>query len=257
MMKKINIRTIIVSILVLAVGFSVGASSVNALSAEGESLLSNLAEAGSITGININKTTTAAPGYSEGAEADLAAFLKKINFDYDEFKIIELTDYVINRNGTFEKWIQINYGDDVQVPASVKQMSSSDLVIFLMSNKFDPGYTVATTTGYVFDDYEEETTSVYQEDISDSADETVSSEDKEDISEDVSGENELTLLKGDVNFDGFITAADARLALRASAKLTTLDLWQYYAADVSNDNSVTAKDARSILRYSAKLITHF
>lgn len=255
-MKKFNIRIIIASMLILAVGFSVGASGVSALSAEGESLLSNLAQAGSLTGIDIgiNKTTAAAPGYSEGAEADLEAFLKKINFDYDEFKIIDLTDYVINRNGTFEKWIQYHYGNDVQVPASVKLMTSSELVLFLMNNKFEPEKTTVTTTGYVFDDSEEVTTAV-KEEFSENDEETFSCE---DASEDVSGnENELNLRKGDVNFDDFITAGDARLALRASAKLITLDPRQYFVADVTGDGTVTAKDARTILRYSAKLITHF
>jgi hypothetical protein len=257
MMKKVNIRTIIASVLMLTVGFAFGASGVSALSAEGESLLSNLAAAGSLTGIEIlNKTTTSAPQYSEGAQADLAAFLKKINFDYDEFKIIDLTDYVINRNGTFEKWIQNNYGTDIQIPASVKLMSSSDLVIFLMSNKFDPEFTVSTTTRYVFDDSDDETTTLAGEENSDfSEDESFS---YEDITEDFSeNENELKLLKGDVNSDGFITAGDARLALRASAKLITINSEQTFAADVSNDGVVTAKDARTILRYSAKLITHF
>lgn len=42
-MKKINIRMMIASMLILAVGIAAGASSVSALSAEGESLLSNLA----------------------------------------------------------------------------------------------------------------------------------------------------------------------------------------------------------------------
>ena len=256
-MKKINIRMMIASMLILAVGIAVGASSVSALSAEGESLLSNLAQAGSVTGIDFGKTTTAAPGYSEGAEADLEAFFEKINFDYDEFKIIDLTDYVINRNGTFEKWIQYNYGDDVQVPSSVKLMSSSELVLFLMSNKFEPEKTTVTTTGYIFEDSEEETTTAVKEEFSEDYEETFS---YEDVSEDVPGsknENELNLRKGDVNFDDFITAGDARLALRASAKLITLDPRQYYVADVSEDGTVTAKDARTILRYSAKLITHF
>ncbi len=256
-MKKINIRIIIVSILILTVGFTLGASGVSALSAEGESLLSNLAVAGSLTGIDIlNKTTTSAPQYSEGAQADLAAFLKRINFDYDEFKIIDLTDYVINRNGTFEKWIQNNYGSDVQVPVSVKSMSSSELVLFLMSNKFDPENAVSTTTRYVFDDSDDETTTFVQEENSDCGEDESFS--YEDIPEETSAnENELKSRKGDVNFDGFITAGDARLALRASAKLVTLDSRQYYVADVTDDGYVTAKDARTILRYSAKLITHF
>lgn len=249
-MKKINIRILIVSIVILIIGSSLGAAGVSALTPEGESLLSNLAQAGSVTiDLGINKTTTVPAGYSEGAQADLAAFLKKINFDYDEMKIIDLTDYVINRKGTFEKWIQINYGADIEVPASVRSMSSSELVIFLMSNKFDPDFTISTTTRYVFDDSEEETTTAVTED--DSADESFPDE---ELSK---NENAPELKKGDVNGDGSVTAGDARIALRASAKLTTLDSAQKYVADVTGDGFVTAKDARMILRYSAKLITSF
>lgn len=59
--------------------------------------------------------------------------------------------------------------------------------------------------------------------------------------------------KGDVNGDGKITASDARLALRISAKLDTPDEKTMLAADVNGDNKVTASDARKILRHSAKL----
>lgn len=61
--------------------------------------------------------------------------------------------------------------------------------------------------------------------------------------------------KGDVDGDGKITAADARLALRAAAKLTTLTKAQLEAADLTNDGRVTAEDARKILRVAAKLET--
>lgn len=54
--------------------------------------------------------------------------------------------------------------------------------------------------------------------------------------------------KGDVNGDGKITAADAREALRASAKLETLSEKQKQAADVNCDGKVTAADAREILK---------
>lgn len=57
----------------------------------------------------------------------------------------------------------------------------------------------------------------------------------------------------DVNGDGNITAADARLALRASARLATLGGDSFTAADVNHDGNVTASDARLILRKSAKL----
>ena len=59
-------------------------------------------------------------------------------------------------------------------------------------------------------------------------------------------------MSGDVNADGRVTAADARLALRISAKLdATGDL---LAADLSGDGRVTASEARQILRMSAGLV---
>lgn len=58
---------------------------------------------------------------------------------------------------------------------------------------------------------------------------------------------------GDINNDGRITAADARLALRSSAKLETLTEEQTKAADVDGNGKVTAADARMILRTAAGL----
>lgn len=62
-----------------------------------------------------------------------------------------------------------------------------------------------------------------------------------------------SLLKGDVNFDGRITASDARAVLRASAKLETLDSDSLNVADMDNNGKITASDARKILRISARL----
>ena len=60
-------------------------------------------------------------------------------------------------------------------------------------------------------------------------------------------------LLGDVNLDGKITAADARLCLRAAARLDELSGTPRYAADYDNDNQIKAADARLILRKAAKL----
>lgn len=57
----------------------------------------------------------------------------------------------------------------------------------------------------------------------------------------------------DINGDGKITAADARLALRAAAKIDTLDGVYAMAADVNDDGKITAMDARTILRKAAGL----
>jgi hypothetical protein len=60
-------------------------------------------------------------------------------------------------------------------------------------------------------------------------------------------------MSGDANGDGRLTAADARLALRASAKLEELDDMGFAAADLDPDGRITAREARWILRASAKL----
>ena len=59
--------------------------------------------------------------------------------------------------------------------------------------------------------------------------------------------------KGDVNMDGKLNAADARLVLRVSARLEELTDEILSIGDVTGDNKITAADARTILRKSAKL----
>lgn len=56
---------------------------------------------------------------------------------------------------------------------------------------------------------------------------------------------------GDVNQDGKVTSADARLILRASALMIELDSRQTLLADVNEDGKITSADARIILRMSA------
>lgn len=58
---------------------------------------------------------------------------------------------------------------------------------------------------------------------------------------------------GDVDKDNRITAADARLALRASVGLETLDKALKPVSDVDNDGKISAADARLILRASVGL----
>lgn len=60
-------------------------------------------------------------------------------------------------------------------------------------------------------------------------------------------ENGTTIIKGDVDGDGKVTAADARIALRASVGLETLTEEQKNAADYNSDGTVNAADARDIL----------
>ncbi len=58
---------------------------------------------------------------------------------------------------------------------------------------------------------------------------------------------------GDVDGNGKITASDARVILRASAKIDSLDVDKVPVADVNGDNKITAADARKVLRMSARL----
>ncbi len=58
---------------------------------------------------------------------------------------------------------------------------------------------------------------------------------------------------GDVDGNKNITAADARLALRASVNLEKLSINEMLAADVNKDGFITAADARLILRASVGL----
>ncbi len=71
------------------------------------------------------------------------------------------------------------------------------------------------------------------------------------------GAADVTFYNGDVNMDGRIFADDARLALRASAKLENLSDSQRILADANSDGQLTADDARQILRYSAGLQNGF
>lgn len=58
---------------------------------------------------------------------------------------------------------------------------------------------------------------------------------------------------GDIDFDGKVTSADARKALRASVKQEELTDAQKLAADMNEDGEITSADAREILRKSVGL----
>ena len=62
-----------------------------------------------------------------------------------------------------------------------------------------------------------------------------------------------TVLKGDVDMNGKVTAADARTVLRAAARLAEISETQAIIADVNGDSKVTASDARTILRCAANI----
>lgn len=69
------------------------------------------------------------------------------------------------------------------------------------------------------------------------------------VMENVGLEYKPPVIKGDVDGDGKVTASDARLILRASVGLETLDLER---ADVDGDGKITSADAREALRTAIK-----
>ena len=58
---------------------------------------------------------------------------------------------------------------------------------------------------------------------------------------------------GDVDNDGLITPADARLVLRAAVKLDELTAYQIAVADLDMDGEITSSDARLVLRLAVGL----
>lgn len=62
--------------------------------------------------------------------------------------------------------------------------------------------------------------------------------------------NKTAIMMGDINSDGTVSAADARLALRYSVGLEQFTSVQRTAADTDFNNKITAADARQILRAS-------
>ena len=67
------------------------------------------------------------------------------------------------------------------------------------------------------------------------------------------GETYTIILLGDLDSNGKITAADARLILRISAKLDAPTETARLAGDLDSNGKITAKEARSVLRFSARL----
>lgn len=66
-------------------------------------------------------------------------------------------------------------------------------------------------------------------------------------------ENVQSILLGDVNNDGDITAEDARKALRIAARLENPTAYEKTVSDINGDGNVNAGEARDILRKAARL----
>lgn len=64
----------------------------------------------------------------------------------------------------------------------------------------------------------------------------------------------VSVLLGDVNFDGQVTAMDARLVLQYVAMLRDLDESQIIAADANRDGKISTYDARLVLQAASGAI---
>ena len=62
------------------------------------------------------------------------------------------------------------------------------------------------------------------------------------------GVSAKTVLLGDVDMNGKVTASDARTVLRVSAQLETIDNVIIPIADADKNGKITSSDARKILR---------
>lgn len=172
--------------------------------------------------------------------------------------ITDLIRYLSQDGNTFASWVYKNYGEDIQIPESVKNMSTGEIITYLTSKLF-AGSTVATTSvadmGYTSITTEEQTTIGELSSDGQTVESTTVA--VAETTTRYSGNLNVSYKTGDIDFDGKVTPKDARIALRVSAKLETLTAIEFEAADVNDDNKVTAKDARSILRYSAGLTKGF
>ena len=255
-MKRIDLKVFIVSVLVLAIACSIGAASVSALTEDGENMIGGLISAGSSAGVDINGiidnfvTTTedndSADKPADGdAIADLENIVETIGIGSDVLVVTDLVAY-LNSGGSFADWIYDNYGDQIDVPDSVKTMSNKDLAIFFMNKVLYPDQTQAdkeTTSKYIYSDGND---SDQPEDDEVIVPETSTVE--------ATTEKTNAHMPGDIDGDGKVRAMDARLALRASASLDKLEGAAFDAADINGDGRITANDARSILRFAAGLI---
>ncbi len=248
---KTKLKIFILCFTMLATACCISTSTVYALSEEGSQLIDSLTSAiggigGSIGNLipTTEEKTTQSAGDIQDAEDALGDIFQQIGFGSDILEITDLIAY-LNRGGSFADWIYDNYGDNIEIPDSVQNMATGDLVMYLMSNLLYPDKTTApketTTPKYVYNpgknDKETTTKTVYT---------TVSTTLKEP-----------SYKTGDVNDDGKVNAIDARTALRAGAQLEILTGKAFDAADVNGDGRVTAQDARSILRFSAQITNGF
>lgn len=257
-MKKFNPGAIVASVAILICACISGAMSVSALTINGDEFLSGLVSVGTSLGIDIGdyvstETTTEKQTSAPGSEDDLSSFLTGLGVKLDVQFVTDLITFLSSER-TFADWVYTEYGDSVEIPESVRTMSTNEVIMFLLGAALYPTESAATTNGdYVF--VPSETQSAGETTTRKPHSETETRSTIIIIPPDE--ETEVKRRTGDVNADGRITAADARKILRAAAGLDKLTGAAADAADVNGDSVITAKDARSVLRFAAGITTSF
>ncbi len=260
-MKKTNLKILISSIVIISIVCSFTLLSLSAYAdaadAPGVPFLPDLSSiVESYVSTTEEETPSKKPSSADSnALSDFGKFLDDLNIKENVLLAVELIDY-LNNGGSFEAWVYENFGSDIEIPDSIKEASTYDLVLYILSNILNGGEedsaVPTATTKYAFTPSEpgsetKETVTTAEHVTRDfpTKDTTAPSTDAPPY------------VLGDVNFDESVTASDARIVLKASSKLYELNSIEFNAADVNGDKRITAKDARSILRYSARLADSF
>lgn len=207
------------------------------------------------TAMDWGTTTT-----TQATPADLSSlmeFLRAFKIDLTEAEVYDLIEY-IGAGGKLDDWLRANRQMGIG-SASIEFVANvlSDFADRIIASRVTttrrtdysppPKATVTTTKA------QQSRTAVSTQRFYPS--ETTARPDASTLPEEQSGAPGFR--PGDVDGDGQVLAKDARLALRASARLETLSEEAFRAADVNGDGSLLAADARQILRFSARLITSF
>ncbi|MCD7773955.1 MAG: dockerin type I repeat-containing protein, partial [Clostridiales bacterium] len=117
---------------------------------------------------------------------------------------------------------------------------------------FDPnGSNTSAVTSYSYEFYMTDMVNSFSG-VQDETNASTDTEQPENGENDNGGDNDDTVL-GDINGDGEVTAADARLALRMAAQLDETTEYALSAGDFDGSGSISASEARQILRVAAKL----
>ena len=154
-------------------------------------------------------------------------------------------------------------GEDVEIAAAYRDLPAAEHSVTVVNGAADTpsalkGVTVTVTAsaapaGKIFDKWEVIKGGVTLADATKASTTFVMGDG--DVIVEAAYKDASGIKLGDVDFDGNITAGDARLCLRRAVELETYEPGsaEYTACDVDKDGTVTAADARSILRAAVEL----